>query len=301
MSSNSTTRKPGTLGPASRKMEAVAIDLRLSKILVYSGCMVPEQPRAILLHGGGPGNDGVIAETLAITGRHERLRRVTVVSTSAPGAIDLAVSRYDGLSQEFGIVLLDDPGVAMDPALAALVAAAEVVHLAGGSAPVIAALLRGTPIEAALRDTSLLVAESGGAMALGRWALSCPDHPTALTPGVGWFPTVALDTHFDAARAQRIGTLVNVQPTLFGVGLEGGTGFLVRYQPLHGRVLGTGAVHLVQRHRNALRTRRLTAGALPSQTEFLAALLAQPTRPAPPRRDAELPSAAAHATPGEPN
>lgn len=129
------------------------------------------------------------------------------------------------------------------------VQAADAVHLGGGSAPAIAEALRRTALERALRRIPLLIVESGSAMALGAWALTCPDTGGRATPGLGWLSDWVIDAHFDAQRQVRLHAVLGEQPALRGLGLAERTAWLMTGKHVErGQRIGHGQVHVLGPH-----------------------------------------------------
>ena len=147
----------------------------------------------VALHGGGEfraGDESFLAALLeqaaARIGRDGggRLIRVAIVPTAAArGRPDLAsaegVAAFERISADAGFdvdvrsVAVVDRASAADPALAARLAEADIIHFPGGDPDLIPTIMRGSPAWAAITDAlaagSVLAGASAGAMAFGSW------------------------------------------------------------------------------------------------------------------------------------
>lgn len=101
----------------------------------------------------------------------------------------------DPIAIEVEVVSVVDAGSAADPALAARLAAADLIHLPGGDPDLIPTILAGTPaweaIVVAHRGGAVLAGASAGAMALAPWAWT----PGGGIPGLGLVPGLIVVPH----------------------------------------------------------------------------------------------------------
>jgi cyanophycinase-like exopeptidase len=144
----------------------------------------------IVLHGGGEfltGDEACISATLALGANRagpDRPIRVVVVPTAtarwspersaAQGiAAFTRVAMRDGLVVEADSVMVMDAMTAADAALAARLAAADVISFPGGDPDVIVTVMPGSrawaAIESARASGAVLAGASAGAMALAPW------------------------------------------------------------------------------------------------------------------------------------
>jgi len=181
------------------------------------------RPVPIALHGGGeflPGDEPFLDALLETTRRTAAGRRgdisglirVAVVPTAAArGRPDLAGSngveairrrgQAAGLPVWAEAVPIIDEDSAADPALAELVAAADLVYLPGGDPDIIPALLgNGSAVGRALHDAhetgGVLAGASAGAMALAEWTWTTGGG----VRGLGFVPGVAVFPHYEESR-----------------------------------------------------------------------------------------------------
>jgi cyanophycinase-like exopeptidase len=167
----------------------------------------------LALHGGGeflPGDEACLDAMLAAAPRHpDGVIRVAVVPTAAArGRPELAaangVHAFQAAAARAGVnvqahaVLVVDGASAADPALVAMLADADLVHLPGGDPDLIPAVLPGTAAWTAIQDAqtrgAVLAGASAGAMALaGRcWT------PAGVVRGLDLVPDVLVVPHADA-------------------------------------------------------------------------------------------------------
>jgi cyanophycinase-like exopeptidase len=179
----------------------------------------------IALHGGGeflPGDELFLDALLDTTRRAAAGRRgdvsglirVAIVPTAAArGRPDLAGSNgvealrrrgeAVGLPVWADAVPIIDEASADDPALAELVAAADLVYLPGGDPDLIPALLSdGSACGRALRDAheagGVLAGASAGAMGLAEWTWTTGGG----VRGLGFVPGIAVFPHYEESRRQ---------------------------------------------------------------------------------------------------
>ena len=204
----------------------------------------------IALHGGGeflPGDEVFLDALLqtarrAAAGRHgdisELIRIVVVPTAAARGRPDLAASNgVDALQRRGGaaglpiwadIAPIIDETSAQDPALAELVAAADLVYLPGGDPDLIPTILRESAAGRALRDAhdagGVLAGASAGAMALADWTWTTGGG----LRGLGFVPGIAVFPHYDESRRRSWqANLETIAPEGLGyLGLDERTGVI---------------------------------------------------------------------------
>lgn len=172
----------------------------------------------VALHGGGeflPGDEPFIDVLLAAAGRRrgsaERPLRIVLVPTAAArGRPDIAagngVAAFERRAVATGrpidaqVARIVDALSAADPSCAALIRAADIVHLPGGDPDLIPALFRSSPAGDALFDASergaVVAGASAGAMALAAWSWT----PRGGVEGLGLVTGVAVVPHYDDVR-----------------------------------------------------------------------------------------------------
>jgi cyanophycinase len=166
----------------------------------------------IALHGGGeflPGDEGFLRAILARAPASNGIIRIAIVPTAAArGRPDLAaangVAAFErvgvaaGLTVHADAVRVVDPASAADAALAAILAAADLIHLPGGDPDLIPSLYPGTAAWTAIRSANdrgaVLAGASAGAMALG----SITWTPAGLVAGLGLATGIVVVPHADA-------------------------------------------------------------------------------------------------------
>jgi cyanophycinase len=158
------------------------------------------------------------------------IRVVLVPTAAARQRPDLAAAQgqrsFEAAAARAGLVVeasvagvLDGPSAA-DPANAARLEAAHVIHIPGGDPDLLPAVLRGTPAWAAILRAhaagACLAGASAGAMALAE-RLWTRDGPVA---GLGLVPGVAVLPHFDPGRAAAWRAVVDPDGRLTWLGLD---------------------------------------------------------------------------------
>ncbi|HET9346203.1 MAG TPA: Type 1 glutamine amidotransferase-like domain-containing protein [Candidatus Limnocylindrales bacterium] len=204
----------------------------------------------IALHGGGeflsgdePFLDALLETTRrAAAGRRgdiSGLIRVVLVPTAAArGRPDLAGSNGVEAVRRRGLTVglpiwadvapIVDEASADDPALAELVAAADLVYLPGGDPDLIPALLRESAAGRALRDAhdagGVLAGASAGAMGLADWTWTTAGG----VRGLGFVPGVAVFPHYEESRRRSWqANLETIAPAGLGyLGLDERTGVI---------------------------------------------------------------------------
>ena len=204
----------------------------------------------IALHGGGeflPGDEAFLDALLqaarrAAAGRRgdisELIRVVVVPAAAARGRPDLAASNGVDALRRRGVAAglpiwadvaeIVDQASADDPALAELVAAADLVYLPGGDPDIIPSLMRESATGRALRDAhtagALLAGASAGAMALADWTWTTGGG----VRGLGFVPGIAVFPHYDESRRRSWqANLETIAPDGLGyLGLDERTGVI---------------------------------------------------------------------------
>ncbi len=198
----------------------------------------------LALHGGGeflPGDEPVLRAILAAAQAAALVAspvptgvvRVVIVPTAAArGRLDLAGAHgVDALRRvtaamdcrieaDVTVARVVDADSAADPALAARLAAAHLIHFPGGDPDLIPTLFPGTAVWVAIRSAwergAALAGASAGAMAMAQLTWT----PAGVVPGLGLVPGLAIVPHADAASwAQSVKRFGAMVPT--GVGLLG--------------------------------------------------------------------------------
>ena len=201
-----------------------------------------------MLHGGlRSADDPVIAGVLAGVAGRLRSALIVVVDRRVEAELERLTAAYASLAITCTVATISRHAALIDAHFVGALSAFDVVHLAGGSAPRIAEVLRATPLERALRNCRCVVAESGAAMALGAWALGCPDSVDPPAPGLGWLAGYVVDAHFNqSGRTTRLEELLALNPTLVGVGIDEATALLVDgVDNPPGRTIGAGSVRVL--------------------------------------------------------
>ena len=212
---------------------------------------------SIALHGGGeflPGDERFLEALVECAPSTADPVRIVVIPTAAArGRPDLAaahgVEAFGRIGRGLGrrveavaVPVIDAPSAA-DPALAATISRADIIHFPGGDPDLIPALLRGSAawkaVVEAVERGAVLAGASAGAMALGGWTWT----RSGGVPGLGLVPNLVVVPHADADSWEdahlRYGA--SVPPSIAAIGLAERTGVIV---PPDGpwRVLGEGEV-----------------------------------------------------------
>ncbi len=212
---------------------------------------------SIALHGGGeflPGDERFLTALLDLVPQTSDPVRVAVIpSAAARGRPDLAaahgveafgrIGSSSGRGVDAVAVPVIDAASAADPALAATIAGADIIHFPGGDPDLIPTLLPDSAaweaVLGARASGAVLAGASAGAMALGGWTWT----RAGGVPGLGLVPNLIVVPHATAdswedVRA-RFGT--SVPPSFAAIGLAERTGVIV---PPDGpwRVVGEGEV-----------------------------------------------------------
>jgi cyanophycinase-like exopeptidase len=172
------------------------------------------------LHGGGeylPGDERFLdalletAATRATPGDAESPLKVVILPTAAArGRPDLAGAtgaaalerraKARGVKARVEVALVVDDASAADPALAGLIASADLVHLSGGDPDIVPALLAKSAAGAGLRQAwekgAVIGGASAGAMILAEWTWT----PQGGIPGLGYVRGLAVVPHYDDIR-----------------------------------------------------------------------------------------------------
>ena len=220
----------------------------------------------IALHGGGeflPGDEPFLTALLDLAarqGRDERPIRVAIVPTAAArGRPDLAAANGVGAFQRLATaggldiravaIPIVDEASAADPALAARLVEADLIHLPGGDPDLVPTILGGSrawvAIETAYGSGAVLAGASAGAMALASWTWT----PRGGIVGLGVVPGLVVVPHADAAAwsvtLERFGG--DAPPGLGALGLEERTGVISEdpddragHRAIEWRVVGPG-------------------------------------------------------------
>jgi cyanophycinase-like exopeptidase len=105
-----------------------------------------------------------------------------------------------GIKATVAVARVVDAASAADPAIVERLAAADLIHLAGGDPDLIPAIVAGTPADAAIRSAwregAIVAGASAGAMALAGWTWT----PQGGTRGLGFVDGLAVVPHYDEIR-----------------------------------------------------------------------------------------------------
>ena len=211
----------------------------------------------IALHGGGeflPGDERFLQALLDLVSEPADPLRIVVIPTAAArGRPDLAaehgVAAFGRIADAAGrriealAVPVTDTASAADPAFAATIARAQVIHFPGGDPDLMPSLLRGSAAWKAVLDAvdrgAVLAGASAGAMALGGWTWT----RSGGVPGLGLVPNLVVVPHAsaDAWEDAQVRFGSSVPPSVAAIGLAERTGVIV---PPDGpwRVVGEGEV-----------------------------------------------------------
>lgn len=167
----------------------------------------------IALHGGGeflPGDERFLDALLAAV-RAVRIRAVVLPTAAARGRPNLAAAngshalarRAAATDRPIDVetVLVVDNASAADPALADLIACADLVYLPGGDPDLVPAILgrpaaAGRALAEARRRGAVVAGASAGAMALADWSWT----PQGGVAGLGFVRGFAIVPHYDEVR-----------------------------------------------------------------------------------------------------
>jgi cyanophycinase len=177
------------------------------------------------LHGGGEflsGDEPFVDALIAVAGASAATRqaadgpgppviRIVIMPTAAArGRPDRAAANAivalrrraeaDGLRIQVDVAAVVDAASASDPVNAALLEAADLIHLPGGDPDLIPTILAGSPALAAIRSArergAIIAGASAGGMALADWSWT----PTGGVRGLGFVGGLALVPHYDDIR-----------------------------------------------------------------------------------------------------
>ncbi len=187
-------------------------------------------------------------------GSAAQLRVVLVPTAVAHHRPDLAIAHgrraFEAAAARAGIpvrvdaAMLLDRAAAADPAICALLEAAQIIHLPGGDPDLLPAVLRDTAAWAAILRANTggacVAGASAGAMALAE-RLWTRDGPAA---GLGLVPGVAVLPHFDPVRAGAWRRSVDPDGRLTWLGLDERT-LVIGCPGGPWTVAGAGRAHLI--------------------------------------------------------
>jgi len=183
----------------------------------------------------------VILPTAAARGRPDRAAAMGIAALN--GRLD-----HDGLDIRIDVASVVDAASADDAGNAALLEAADLIHLPGGDPDLIPAILGGSralaSIEAARARGAVIAGASAGGMALAEWSWT----PNGGIRGLGFVAGLALVPHYDGIRrTEWQEALDKVAPGEIGyLGLDEQTGAICD-RPSDGgrtwRVSGPGAAY----------------------------------------------------------
>jgi cyanophycinase len=219
----------------------------------------------LVLVGGGPTPAQVFERTLTLSGGHRAIVAVVPQTFTNDTIADAAVVMWRTFQpREVVKVSRTDPSAMRDA-----LERATLVWMPGGFPGFLMRSIADTPIPEMIRarfEAGVTIGgASAGAMAMSRTMIAdeaSPDGRLADGPstveGLGLWPEAIVSAHFTERR--RLGPLLPIldeHPTLFGIGIDEGTGVIVQNGEFE--VIGRGTVVVIDPH-NA-RTRTLKAGA----------------------------------------
>jgi cyanophycinase len=205
----------------------------------------------LLLVGGGKTADSLVRDALKLAGGDEA-RVLLVPQASARGEAGDSSKKH---WLEHGARHVDVLDVADRDAACTAIGKADLIWMPGGDQSRLVAALREADLIEAVREryrsgavvggTSAGAAAASGVMLTGGADLTkvlADSTPTA--PGLDLWPEVIVDQHFVARnRFNRLLAAVLDQPQLVGVGLDEGTGVIVRGREFE--VIGAGQVVVI--------------------------------------------------------
>lgn len=226
--------------------------LALAGVSAGQGVMTRGQ---LVLIGGGSKPAEAMTTFIALAGGQHAPIVVFPTASELPDTGDVYRNLFEG---EYGctavaVAAVHERSDALDPVLAAQVAAAGGIWFAGGDQRRITAALLDTPVGEAVRaafdrgavvgGTSAGTACQSGLMITGDGDFSViATGSVELSPGLGLFRGVIVDQHFVArARHNRLLSVVLEHPALLGVGIDEATAVWVRRDRSF-KVLGEGWV-----------------------------------------------------------
>jgi cyanophycinase-like exopeptidase len=157
-----------------------------------------------------PPEDGVSPAAASAIPALRRVRVVVVPTAASRGLPDRAAATgveafqrraaATGIEATVEVARVVDAASAADPVILERLAAADLIHLAGGDPDLIPAIVAGTPADAAIRrawrDGAIVAGASAGAMALAGWTWT----PQGGTRGLGFVDGLAVVPHYDEIR-----------------------------------------------------------------------------------------------------
>lgn len=193
--------------------------------------------------------------------------RPLLLSTAASRAPEKYVALYRAAFADLGVQVVE-----LNESSAGRSGDAGGVFLSGGKQSRLVETIRGTAVEAAIRDIweegGVIAGTSAGAAVMGETMLargSSDETPTAddvqFGSGLGLLPGVLVDQHFaERGRIGRLAMAIAARPELLGVGIDEDTAVVVERDRL--RVIGAGGVYVLDGSEQAagLRFHLLAAG-----------------------------------------
>ena len=189
--------------------------------------------------------------------------RIAIIPTAS--SIEDAGQRYKAIFLALGVASAEvayvaDRAAALDRATAAPLADTTGIFIGGGNQMRLAAILGGTPIEAAIHERhaagAVIAGTSAGASILSRHMVAMGSSGTAprgrmaqLAAGFGLLDTAIVDQHFrQRNRIGRLLTLVALNPAQLGLGVDEDTAAIITADG-EMTVLGRGTVLVVDGQR----------------------------------------------------
>lgn len=227
--------------------------------LLAQGVLVAEQQGvdsskrgALLLCGGGKLSDFVL-DTFCKLGRAEG-NRMVLVPTASPRSDEedyspwLEVWRGKGW-REVSVVHAKSHQEAMREGFGGELEGATAVWIGGGDQSRLVERYLGTEFLERLKGWwevgGVVGGTSAGAAVMSRRMISGGEIEPEIREGFGWLPGVIVDQHFsEKKRLERLKRAVFKHPELLGVGIDEGTGWLMKGGS--GTVIGTGSIHEVR-------------------------------------------------------
>lgn len=218
------------------------------------------QKGALIIVGGAEDREGkclILREFVRLAGGTDAKIAVLTAATSAPREVgDMYTDIFKRLGVEH-IEVVDTRARedAEDREMIQAIQGATGIFFSGGDQAKIVESIKGTPLDAAIRERHEQGAVVGGTSA---GAAMMPDtmiiegdsttnprpEVVELGPGMGFLPGVVIDQHF--AQRGRLGRLLAallLQPTMLGFGIDEDTAMVVQGQEFH--VVGNGTITVI--------------------------------------------------------
>lgn len=207
---------------------------------------------AMLLCGGGKLSDSIL-DTFCKLGRAAG-NRMVLVPTASPRSDHEDYSPWLELWRgkgwrEVSVVHAESRQEAMREGFGRELEGATAVWIGGGDQSRIVERYLGTVFLERLKGWwevgGVVGGTSAGAAVMSRRMISGGEVEPEIREGFGWLPEVIVDQHFsEKKRLERLKRAVFKHPELVGVGIDEGTGWLIKGGS--GTVIGSGRIHEVR-------------------------------------------------------